>query len=456
MQQLIYGSADQISGRQVGGWGVLHGTPDLTAETQRRLLALTSVALPSTLPQFPSAEQLAQRTVRFRLDPSEAEYAACRSVEAGTDHTGRPGNVVSHCALIPADDRLRPVDWFFSPGWAMPYGPRQIAETRLPAELPAPSGWAETAAWLRADPARTARIRWIVDVAATVLLDAQRLVLKSPTAEEAARWASVLSWLVDAQVADLIRIRIGEDSRSTVEQLAVAPVIVGVTVDLDPATLRGLPVIDTSWQLDAEEAMSTGRWHLPTGQSFKASTFTGLAGDLVYADPDVAQAVFTKRDELIARFVREGNTLEVAHETLFLQAAWLTTPGAQELARVEPIRQLLAGLDDGVRRWDEFAGLASEVGEPVPSETPADQVDVYSMPTQPIDPWQVDDEPTGIEAALIGAARLGAAGVDVEALIAEGRIADRIDDHPEELRASLRDVAAALHPLEDTLHGEDR
>ena len=34
--------------------------------------------------------------------------------------------------------------------------------------------------------------------------------------------------------------------------------------------------------------------------------------------------------------------------------------------------------------------------------------------------WQVDDDPTGVEAALIGAAQLGRAGIDVEAMLATG------------------------------------
>ncbi|NHB85050.1 hypothetical protein G7085_11690 [Tessaracoccus sp. HDW20] len=146
------------------------------------LLRLTSVSMTSGLPQFPSSEQLAARPVRFRLDPSGDAYAACRSIEAGTDHTGRPGNVVSHCALIPAVPQARPVDWFFADGWVAPYGPRQVATATPPTALAPPGGWEDTAGWLRADPQRTARIRWIVDVAFSLLLDQQRVLLVAPPA----------------------------------------------------------------------------------------------------------------------------------------------------------------------------------------------------------------------------------------------------------------------------------
>lgn len=475
MQQLIYASADQIPGRQVGGWGVVHSTPDLTPTTSQRLQALTSVALPSTMPQFPSAQQLAARSVRYRVDPVGTQAFACHSVEAGTDHTGRPGNVVSHGALLPVVASLRPVDWFFSEGWATPYGPRQIADARLASELPAPGGWADTAAWLHADPSRIERLKWIVDVASTILLSTQRLALKAPTLAEAARWASVVSWLLDAATANQVRIRIGEDQATAVEQLEKVPVIVGVDIDLAPGSLRGLPVIDTGWQLDAERALTGGRWELPIGQSFPASGLTSLAADLVFADDQVAAAVFERRDELIARFRAEGNHLLVAHEITFLQAAWLCTPGAQALAREEPIRHLLAALSPSVRGWEEFTALAREIGEPaeadepepsldlyamaVPSadvDEPTGAVDVYALPVQTVDPFQVD-EPSALEAALIAAGHLGKAGVDVEALVLEGHVAERIAEAPSEQQGWLRDLAAVLEPLETENHlkGED-
>ena len=41
-----------------------------------------------------------------------------------------------------------------------------------------------------------------------------------------------------------------------------------------------------------------------------------------------------------------------------------------------------------------------------------------------------------------------------ERLLAEGRLADRIDEQPEELRQAMRDIVAALEP-HATIHGED-
>ncbi|NHB85052.1 hypothetical protein G7085_11700 [Tessaracoccus sp. HDW20] len=66
---------------------------------------------------------------------------------------------------------------------------------------------------------------------------------------------------------------------------------------------------------------------LPTGHRFPASTVTDLAVDLVFADPATAAAVFGKRDELHERYLAERYQLLPADELLFLQAAWLLTPG---------------------------------------------------------------------------------------------------------------------------------
>lgn len=455
--QLLYGSADQIAGRDSGGWGVLQSTGALTPEEGQALLDLVSVELPSTLPQFPSAEQLQRRAVRFRLDPIGDGYAVARSVEAGTDHTGRPGNVVTHGAVVAKEAGLRPADWFFSPGWLSPYGPRQIAEARLSDALAVPSGWAQTAAWLRAEPARTGRVRWIIDVALSLLMEHQQLLLVAPTAEEAARWVSMLSWLLDAATADQVRIRIGEDASSVAANLEKKPVIVTVT-GADASLAKHRPV-DVTWQLDANEAAETGLWRLPVGPRFPASKFTSLAVDLVYADQDVAAAVFAKRDEFIDRHVGSGRPLLVHDEVLYLQAAWLVTPHAQDLAREEPIREVLASLNGAVAAWDEFAGLAAELGVTVTTaatpEAPQDH-DVYAMPDpSQVDPWQdLDDEPNPLVAALLGAATLAKEGVDVEALLAEGRIAERIDEHPEALRQAMRDIALALDPHANLSRGE--
>ncbi len=454
MRQLVYGSADQIAGRDVGGWGVLHTTGGIGKEEGEALLKLTSVAMPSTLPQFPSAQQLQQRAVRFRIGPLGDGFAACRSVEAGTDHTGRPGNVVSHCAVIDARPTLRPVDWFFSPGWVTPYGSRQVAEAVPPAELPAPRGWEDTAAWLRADPSRTARIRWVVDLALTQLLGQERLVMVGPSAAECAHWISMLSWVLDPGTINLVRICIGEDPRSAIEQLATVPVVVAVTAPLDPKTLRGVPQLDLGWHVEQDPTGDGARWRLPDGSVAGRSNAAALVVDLAYAEPEVALAVFAKRDEFIARYLDAGNDFQPGDYLAFLQAAWLTTPGAQVLARSEPIRYLLDSVSDEILRWDEFVALATEVGVPVPTDSPAEDINVYAMAPEVVDPWQVDDEPNGLEAALIGAAALGKAGVDVERLLAVGRLAERIDEQPEELRQAMRDIVAALEP-HATIHGED-
>lgn len=440
-QQLVYGSADQIAGRVVGGWGVLHASPDLTAETQKALLPLCSVSMPQTLPQFPSSQELASRAVRFRVDPRPDALLACRSVEAGTDHTGRPGNVISHCALLDGVDAVRPADWFFADGWVEPFGPRQIADAVPPADLTAPSGWAGTAAWLREEPARVARVRWIVDVALTVLLSRGRLVLKAESTVDGARWASALSWLLPAPLGESVRIRAGEDARSVLEELATAPVIVTTSEALDPATLRGLPVVDTSLSLSDDG----GVWVLPTGERFSAAPPTQVAADLAFAEPEVAAAVFAQRDALAERHLADAGKLGLESTSVLLRAAWLTTPGAQALAREAPIKDLLNDADATMLAWPELEALAAEVGEPGVAASPAEVDDIYSVAD---DPWAVDEPSQVTDAgdplitALAAAALLGARGVDVAGRLREGTLLADIDQLDDDVARALRQVAA--------------
>lgn len=450
MQQLLYGSADQIPGRPTGGWGVLHQSPDLTPDTAQRLVKLASVEMTPTVPQFPSQQDLANRPPRFRLDFVQGEYAACRSVEAGTDHTGRPGNVVSHCARISPVDGVRPVDWFFSPGWLTPFGPRAIAEAVLPAELVPAGGWEATAAWLRQhDSTRLSRLRWIADVGLELLLQGRSLVLKAPTVTETARWASVLTWLLSSQLAGLVPLRIGEDERSIGEHTGLPSVIVGVTGDAGSAVPPGMQVLDTTWELDALAAERAGVWTLPTGGSHPARPATAIAADLAYASPDVARAVFDKRDELVDRFHGVRPDLQPLDAWLLLQLAWLSTPGAQDIAREDPIRHLLAAFDDEVLAWPEVTTLAAEIGHEPPVPTDAEErlmpdalpADPYADPA-PGEPPAADP----VRDAVLAAVQLTRAGVEVEELLASGTLLFNLERRSDQHQAALRAIARVLPP----------
>lgn len=439
MEQLIYGSADQIVGRPVGGWGVLHASPDLTADTQEELLRLVSVWLPATMPQFPSAQELASRSPRYRAEAHGDTALAAISVEAGKDHTGRPGNVVTHAARVPLEPRLRASDWFFAGGWVAPFGPMQIAQAVLPPELSRPDGWVGTAAWLREEPTRVARLRWLVDVAVGLLLQGQTVVLRAPSVPELVRWASALTWMMDADTAQRVRLRLGEDQSSLAEQISGhGAAIVGVCFDPEPGTVHG-PYLDVSWKLDAASAASSLTWRLPTGQVLPA-TADHPAPDLVFASDETARAVFAKRDQLVTEMT--GPLASPARQVLALQAAWLLTPGAQEVAREAAIQQLVQALGPELSRRGEFASLAAELG-PAEASPPQADLDVYSLPpTSPGDVWEETEDP--VRAAIIAAARLAEVGINVERLLDQGALLEFIDERPASHQKALRQIAAAL------------
>ncbi|NLE97505.1 MAG: hypothetical protein GX596_05890 [Propionibacterium sp.] len=356
MDQLLYGSADDIAGRATGGWGVIRETPGIEPSRRDRLSSLASVYLPQTMPQFPSAMDLERRSRRFRSRPLDDGAAVCMSVEAGPDHTGRPGNVISHCAAVEPRADLRTIDWFFSPGWVLPHGAGQVARAELADALEAPSGWSSTADWLRADPMRILKARWVVSAGVAALQgERSRLLIVAPT-EEGARWLSAILWMLPPDVADAFQLLVGEDARTMAEQQPTSQYIAVIGPDVVvPGGLAG-GVVDTTG-----EGGDEGLW----GQ---------MLADLLLQSDDVAADVFARRDELLERYKTDGagEPFRMAHA---LKVAWLTRPGGQNFGQERAIRDMLAGVGPTIRRWPELRELADFVGVEV--ETPSD--DAYGI-----------------------------------------------------------------------------
>ena len=141
---------------------------------------------------------------------------------------------------------------------------------------------------------------------------------------------------------------------------------------------------------------------------------------------------------LVNRFRAADGDLQALHEGLFLQVAWLSTPGAQDIAREDPIRQLLAAFDDEVGAWPELVALAAEVGEQPLPPAPADP---YGEP-DPAEPPAVDP----VREAVLAAVLLTRAGVEVEELLASGTLLANLEGHSDQHQAALRAIARVLPP----------
>lgn len=373
MEQLLYGSGDGIAGRTQGGWGILQATPDLQAPLARELQALASVQMPATMPQFPSADQLGQRQRRFRAVIQRDTLLLCMSAEAGIDHTKRPGNVISHCVQAERSPALRASDWYSSDDWVLPWGPRQVSQAVLPQQLGAPSGWPGVAAWLRSDPERIQRCRWVVSAGVAQLLARKPLLLKTTDASSGAYWVSAMLWMLDGDWGAGWQIYVGEDRESLARLSPKGLYIAVVTSDSAIPESRLGDVLDV------------------TGEPKPQSDWGQVIADLLTAPDDVAVNVFAHRDELVQRLraTADGDTLTSMQA---LKVAWLTRQGALHLGQEDAIRELLGGVGERVRAWPELQELAASVDAPEPEDT--SQGDIYgSMDDSPSDSPYEDRPP---------------------------------------------------------------
>ena len=141
--QLAYTSFDKPG--SAGGWQIKQVGGALSAEEAQTLVAGVRTAFDPVepLPTYPTPEQLERGPRRLayrRIDERSAGY--WHTVPAGSDSTGRPGNVFAHAVLDRTPDaapRHRPIQWWRSPQWVCPYGPAAVARAVLPDEAPGPA-----------------------------------------------------------------------------------------------------------------------------------------------------------------------------------------------------------------------------------------------------------------------------------------------------------------------------
>ena len=133
-------------------------TGGLTAAETEQLVAGVHTVFRATdpLPDYPTPADCERGPRRLAYRPMGAESAAYwHTVPAGTDATGRPGNVFAHVILdrdAGADGDLRPVQRWRSPGWVRPYGAPEIARAVLPPAGPGRGGHRGERAVIRAGP----------------------------------------------------------------------------------------------------------------------------------------------------------------------------------------------------------------------------------------------------------------------------------------------------------------
>nr|WP_255668780.1 hypothetical protein [Aeromicrobium duanguangcaii] len=212
---MTYASSAGQGGRP-GGWGVLErdaGIPSELADFMEQGV-VSHLDTGEHLPDFAPREVLfhRQRSLSFAFDPSRgaAWWHAC---PAGSDVTGRPGNVFTHVVgRLQPDHHSRPISLVRSSSWMNPFGHREVAASRLN-DFQAPENEQNAGTVLErafADPVRTEALL----AAVTFCFQEDRplvLVGDTPAVIDA---LERLSWTTSGVVSSTIPFRTFDRARS--------------------------------------------------------------------------------------------------------------------------------------------------------------------------------------------------------------------------------------------------
>ncbi len=208
--QLTYTSFDK-PGSAAGGWQIKQVGGALSAdETQTLVSGVRTMLDPvEPLPNYPTPEELERgprRLAYWRLDEGTAGY--WHTVPAGADSTGRPGNIFAHAVLDRDPDaipRHRPIQRWRAAQWLCPYGASAVARAMLPGEAPGPAEVVtrdsviafalDTSTW------RLATLFGLLDAVAAALAGGAPVVLGVESADAAAQWIGLVSFLMSPGTA---------------------------------------------------------------------------------------------------------------------------------------------------------------------------------------------------------------------------------------------------------------
>lgn len=306
--QLTYTSSDQGSG--AGGWGVKDVSRGIPAAIERDLVAGVTTRVPdaTALPAFPSDEELAARTRRLACrgtaDEEPPRVLMWHSVSAGSDATGRPGNVFTHaaaCLRPPAD--FRPVDLWLSPDWLVPFGATGVPLARL-GPLAA-SGSVDAGAVLDFldEGEHAIALEWLLPAFVHCAETARTLVLVVPDDRQGALWIAVLSRLTAASLAQTLSWVTFERAQALLDEHTelwhVACVPPSEQQALLDADAEHLLVVDPAWTLD-DSLQSEQAWVLPEGARLPPTPWSAAALDLLALRRPGALAALAAADEVMS------------------------------------------------------------------------------------------------------------------------------------------------------------
>lgn len=317
--QLTYTSYDRPAvgrGQIPGGWQVKDVTGELDESEQDVVRGRISTRLEAVvaLPPFPTQEQIDAMPRRLHYGSlNERGVAYWHSVVAGSDASGRPGNVFVHVVVDRAPGHppfRRPISLWRSTGWLTPYGAESVAKSELLAleQLPffeAFSGAADLPAivnFLLDDSGL-----WRIGVLC-VLLDAVHHAIRSggtvvlgvenEAPDRGARWISVVSALMSAPASSRFFFSTFERNPSAedLENLDVHLVCVPIT-DLEDLELPESVVVIGEFDTLSLGELGVEDHHTDRGFAVTVTPWSVLA-QTVLVDPETAVAALAHLDAL--------------------------------------------------------------------------------------------------------------------------------------------------------------
>ena len=471
--QLAYTSFDKPG--SAGGWQIKQVSGELSAAETQTLVAGVRTAFHAAdpLPTYPTPEQLARGPRRLayrRIDDRGSGY--WHTVPAGSDDTGRPGNVFAHTLLDRDPDAAphhRPIQWWRSPQWLCPYGAAAVARSVLPDEPPGPGAAVskdsvvafalDTSTW------RLATLFGLLDAVGAALDGGAPVVLGIESLDAAAQWIGLVSYLMSPGAAARLNFstfdradQLGLALQNT-QHLTAVPV-----VDL-PGIPAGVVVIDETATLSLGEL--GGEPHrTATGQPIAVTPWSAMA-QVVLLEPRSARAVLDDIDRYgaqvedsalppawpmamaVAAAPEYGDAHAEAHAVIAAHTPRGVAPGSAIGATISGVLNALVG-NSTADAWHAVQhappGPASEhadltyVGRAITDDTWLNQLGPI-----PVGPRRFQPPVPAELSAAVGPALEQARGVSTDQVVRLVDFLMRAGVDDERLSAALRcDVVASL------------
>lgn len=291
--QLTYTSSDTVGGAQ-GGWGIKEisagADEDVVARLRQgvttRLIEVTETS------QFASDEQLKGRPRRLTFREDNGLLMLWHAASAGSDATGRPGNVFTHAAAMRSLDpsvQLQPIEYWRSEDWLAPFGSGDVGAARLGELRPGTVVTRTSVNEFVRESDRRITLEWLLAAVADMAGKRKSLVLATDTPDEAALWLGAISFLTSSPLARRLSWVTFERVSGVLEAAARGITVICVPrTDLPPLLEADLPdvlVVDPSWTVDEDKDRNA--WAIPqTHRAFHRQPLWQAAMLDVFALPD--------------------------------------------------------------------------------------------------------------------------------------------------------------------------